>query len=107
MKVQLTDANFDEELKKASVPVLVDFWAEWCGPCRLIAPVVDELAEQLEGKLVVGKLDVDQNQQIAVKYGVMSIPTLIVFKNGQEVKRMVGYQGKQALVDTVNRLMAS
>lgn len=98
MELTLTDQNFDEELKKASVPVLVDFYADWCGPCKMMAPIIDEIAKEYEGKLIVAKVDVDSSPQTAMKFGVMSIPTLIVFKNGQPVKQLVGYQGKEALM---------
>ena len=106
MKLILNDLNFDEEIKKITLPVLVDFYADWCQPCKLIAPIVEELGQTMEGKLVIAGLDIDANQQTAVKYGVMSIPTLIIFKGGQEVKRMVGYQGKEALVNAVNKVLA-
>lgn len=106
MKQAFSDTNFDEELKKTSTPVLVDFYADWCGPCKLIAPIVDQLAIEMDGKIVVGSLDVDSNQQTAVKYGVMSIPTLILFKNGQEVRRVVGYQPKENLVKVINEVLS-
>ena len=86
----VTDANFDEEVLKASGPVLVDFWAQWCGPCKMIAPVLDELAEEYAGKLQICKLDVDANPNTAPKYNVKGIPTLIIFKNGQPVDMKVG-----------------
>ncbi len=105
MDMQLTDQNFEEQALKATLPVLVDFYADWCGPCKMIAPIVEELAKTYEGKLVVGRLDVDANQQTAAKYGVMSIPTLIVFKGGKIVKQIVGYQGKEALVKEVSALI--
>ncbi len=107
MKQTFSDANFDEELKKATVPVLVDFYADWCGPCKLISPIVDQLAAEMEGKIIVGSLDVDNNQQTAAKYGVMSIPTLIIFKNDQEAKRIVGYQPKENLVKAINEVLAT
>ncbi|MBI4099708.1 thioredoxin [Candidatus Microgenomates bacterium] len=98
MKVSFTDQNFEEAVLKAALPVLVDFRADWCGPCRLLDPLLEELAPQYEGKVVFGSLDVDANQQTAMKYGVMSIPTVLVFKNGQVVKQMVGYQGKEKII---------
>lgn len=89
-----TDQTFDELVLKADKPVMVDFWATWCGPCVMAGPVVDELADENVGAVVVGKLDVDQNQATAQKYGVMSIPTVIMFKDGKEVARKVGFAGK-------------
>jgi thioredoxin 1 len=88
--VTLTDANFDRTIRSSQVPVLVDFWAVWCGPCRMVAPVVEQLAQEYAGRLLVGKLNVDENQAIAARYGIMSIPTLLVFRNGQIADRIVG-----------------
>ena len=93
---QITPENFDAVVND-SLPVLVDFWAPWCGPCRSLSPIVDELADELAGKLVVAKCNVDDNQDLAMKFGVMSIPTLIVFKNGEEVDRSVGALPKARL----------
>lgn len=98
MELVLTDKNFDEELKKATVPVLVDFMASWCGPCRMLTPILDEIAKEYEGKLVVGKLDVDANPATAQKFNVMSIPTIIIFKNGKPGKQLVGFQSRESLV---------
>ena len=98
----LNDSNFEADVIKSDKPVLVDFWAEWCGPCQRIAPLVEELAKENAGKMKVGKLDIDENPDTAGNYGVNSIPTLIVFKNGKEVDRVVGALPKsqlQALVD--------
>ena len=89
-----TDQNFEEQVLKAEKPVMVDFWATWCGPCQMAGPVVDELAIEYSGKYVIGKLDVDANQKTAQTYGVMSIPTVILFKEGKEVARKVGFAGK-------------
>ena len=90
----VTDETFDEEVLKSNTPILVDFWDVWCGPCRMVAPVVDELAREQSGKLRVMKLDVDENQNTAMTYGVMSIPTLILFKDGKPVERIVGFRPK-------------
>ena len=90
----VTDETFNQEVLKSDTPTLVDFWAVWCGPCRMVAPVVDEMAREQAGKLKVMKLDVDENQGTAMAYGVMSIPTLILFKNGQPVERIVGFRPK-------------
>lgn len=89
-----TDDNFEEQVVKSDKPVMVDFWAPWCGPCQMAGPVVDELADEYKGKVAVGKLNVDDNQQTAGKYGVMSIPTVILFDKGKEVARKVGFAGK-------------
>ncbi|MGI6553576.1 MAG: thioredoxin [Clostridia bacterium] len=87
----VTDADFTEKVLKAKLPVVVDFWANWCGPCRMMAPVLDKLADEYDGEIQVLKLDVDENPNTAAEYGIMSIPTLVVFKDGKEVKRLVGY----------------
>lgn len=100
-----TDANFEQEVLRSSVPVLVDFWAEWCAPCRALAPTIDELANDLAGKAKVGKLDIDSNQQVAVKYGIQSIPTLLVFKDGQVARKMVGGRPKKAIADMVAEVL--
>lgn len=96
--VHVTDSTFEEMVVNSETPVLVDFWAEWCGPCKMIAPVLDEIAKDLDGKLVIGKLDIDVNQDTAMAFGVMSIPTLLLFKDGEPVDRIVGYQPKPQLM---------
>jgi thioredoxin 1 len=99
---KVTDASFDEDVLKSSDAVLVDFWAEWCGPCRMIAPVLDEIAAEMDGKLKIVKLNVDENPATAAKYGVMSIPTLMLFKNGELASRQVGAAPKAKLVQWVH-----
>ena len=95
--VEIKDANFSEVVTQAKTPVLVDFWAPWCGPCRMVSPVVEELADEYEGKVSFGKVNVDDNPKIASQYGIMSIPTLILFKDGQPVSNIVGFRPKDEL----------
>ena len=99
--IEITDANF-EQLIQSDKPVLVDFWAEWCGPCRMVAPVVEELAGDYEGRAIVGKLDLEANSQVPIKYGVRSIPTLLVFKNGQLIDKQVGAVPKHVLAQKLD-----
>jgi thioredoxin 1 len=101
----LSDATFDEEVKGASEPVLVDFWAEWCGPCKMIAPILEEIASEQSGKLRIGKLNVDDNPDIARRFEVMAIPTLILFKDGEPAKRIVGAKGKNQLLEEVREFL--
>nr|2YNX_A Chain A, LACA THIOREDOXIN [synthetic construct]2YNX_B Chain B, LACA THIOREDOXIN [synthetic construct] len=103
--VQLNDENFDEVIKKNNKVVVVDFWAEWCGPCRMIAPIIEELAKEYAGKVVFGKLNVDENPEIAAKYGIMSIPTLLFFKNGKVVDQLVGAMPKEALKERIKKYL--
>jgi thioredoxin 1 len=102
----LSDATFDETIAGADTPVLVDFWAEWCGPCKMIAPTLAEIASEQKGKLAIGKLNVDDNPDTARRFDVMSIPTLIVFKDGQPAKRMVGAKGKGQLLQDLAEFIA-
>ena len=105
--MQLNDQNFDQEVLKSAQPVLVDFFAEWCGPCKMQAPIIEELEKDYAGKAKVLSLDVDQSQQTASAYQVMSIPTLIYFKGGQEVDRVMGLQQKRVLEQKLNNLLAT
>lgn len=102
--VPVTDATWDDEVLAAPLPVLVDFWAEWCGPCRMVSPIVDEIAGERAEQLKVLKLNVDDNPGVARRYQVMSIPTLMLFKDGAEAKRIVGARGKQQLLGEVDRV---
>ncbi len=104
--VEVNEAKFDEMVLKAKMPVLVDFWAPWCGPCRMVAPLVDELANEYEGKVSFMKLNVDDSPKIASKYGVMSIPALIIFKNGQPVSNIVGFRPKPELKKNIETALA-
>ena len=101
--VVVTDANFSQVVEKSPVPVLLDLWAAWCGPCRMIAPTIEMLARELAGKALVGKLDVDANQRTAAKFGVQGIPTLLILKNGKEIDRLVGAQSREAILARLNR----
>lgn len=102
----LTDDSFDEQINSASTPVLVDFWAEWCGPCKTIAPIIDELADEHDGQMTFAKMDIDSNPSIPLKFNVMSIPTLIVFADGKEAKRIVGAKGKHQLVEDLDEFLS-
>ena len=104
MAMQFTDDNFEQEVLKSDKPVLVDFWAAWCGPCQIMGPIIEELAEEIKGKYKVGKLNVDENRETATKYSVMSIPTLIIFKDGKAVKQLVGVQAKEGLKEELEKM---
>lgn len=105
MEMVFTTQNFESEVLKSDKPILVDFYADWCGPCKMMAPVVEELAELYEGKAKVGKLNVDNNEEVAMKYGVMSIPTILVIKNGQVEAKMVGVQKREVLMDALDKAL--
>ena len=102
MALELTDSNFEEIVLKSDKPVLVDFWAEWCGPCRMVGPVIDELSDDFEGKAIIGILNVASNQISADKYGVRSIPTVLLFKDGEMISKQVGVAPKQTYEDAIN-----
>jgi len=99
--LEVTDANFEAEVLKHPSPVLVDFWASWCGPCRMMAPIIDAVAAEFEGKLKVMKLNIDEQQSTAAKYAIMSIPTLVLFKEGEEVERLVGFIAQKNLSEKI------
>ena len=103
--IELTDANFEKEVLQSDIPVIVDFWAEWCAPCRIIAPLVDELGQQYSGKIKVGKMDVDQNPQSSMNYGIRSIPTLLFFKDGKPVDQLLGAVPKNQIEEKLTELI--
>jgi thioredoxin 1 len=106
MAFEFTDVNFQEKALEGNNVVLVDFWAEWCGPCKIIAPIIEELAKDYDGKAIVGKLDVDNNPNVAVKYGIRSIPTVLILKNGEIVAQQVGTTTKAALAQKIDSALA-
>ena len=105
MALEITDANFDEIVLKSEQPVMVDFWAAWCGPCRMVGPIIEDISNDYDGKAVVGKLDVDAHQEFAAKYGVRNIPTVLVFKGGELVGRQVGVAPKKAYSDALDTVL--
>lgn len=100
--INLTNENFEKEVMSSKNPILVDFWASWCGPCQMIAPIVEEISNELSERIEVGKLNVDEQPEIAIKYDVMSIPTLILFKDGKVVNTIIGYHSKDEILDFIN-----
>lgn len=98
-EIKLTAENFENEVLKADKPVLVDFWAEWCGPCKMLAPVISEIAEEYRGKINVGKLNIDDEMELAVKYGIASIPTVLLFEKGEVIKKSIGFAPKETLIE--------
>ncbi|MGM0376495.1 MAG: thioredoxin [Bacteroidota bacterium] len=105
MTVEVTDSNFEEEVLNSDKPVLVDFWAEWCGPCRMVGPIVDELAKEYDGKAVMAKMDVDSNPDTSVKFGIRNIPTILFFKNGEIADKQVGAVPKASLASKLDALL--
>ncbi len=105
MAIAVNDSNFDEIILKSNIPAVVDFWAPWCGPCRMIGPIIEELAAEYEGKAVIAKCDVDSSEQVPVKYGIRNIPTILFFKDGELKDKIVGSTTKSAIVSKINSLM--
>jgi len=103
--IEFNDQNFDSEVLESKTPVLVDFWAVWCGPCKAIAPIIEEIANDFNGKVSVGKVDVDNNNQVAMKYGIRSIPTLLLFKNGEVVDQVIGNVGKESIESMLSKAL--
>jgi thioredoxin 1 len=104
-EIEVDVATFNREVRESQLPVLVDFWADWCAPCRMLAPIVEQLAEEYEGRLKVARLDVDANPELATEFGVMSIPTLMIFKRGEPVERLVGYRPKDQLKRAIDKVL--
>lgn len=102
MALEFTDTNFNEKVLQSDKPVLVDFWATWCGPCRMLSPTIEQLHNDFEGKALIGKVDVDNNQQISMEYGIRNIPTVLIFKNGEVVDKIVGVSPKEVYAEKIN-----
>ena len=105
MALEITDSNFEETVLKSDKPVMIDFWAAWCGPCRMVGPIIDELSEEYDGKAIIGKIDIDSNQQYAAQFGVRNIPTVLVFKDGELVDRKVGVSSKNDYIEAIDKLI--
>jgi thioredoxin 1 len=104
--IALTEGNFDQEVVKSQMPVLVDFWAEWCGPCKMIAPILDEVAQEYDGRIKIGKVNIDDQQGLAAQYGIRAIPTLLLFKNGEVSEQIVGLRSKRDLKASLDKVLA-
>ena len=106
MEIKFTDQNFEEEVEKSELPVLVDFWAVWCGPCQMMGPIIEELAKKFDGKIKIGKLNVDENSKTAQKYEVLGIPSLKFFKNGEIIDEITGLQPKEVIIEKINSIIS-
>ena len=104
MEVKLSNENFNKEVLNSEKPVLVDFWATWCGPCKMIAPIISEISEEFNNKVKVGKVNVDEEKELAIKYGISSIPTLVIFKDGQIAKTLIGFRPKEEIKEVLNNI---
>ncbi len=104
--IEITDANFEEEVVQSDIPVLIDFWAPWCGPCRMVGPIVEEIANDYAGKIKVGKINTDDNQKVAAQFGIRSIPTLMIFSGGELKESLVGVQPKEVLAAKIDKVLA-
>ncbi len=103
MALEFTNENFQQEVIESDIPVLVDFWAVWCGPCKMLTPTIEQLSSEYEGKVKIGKVNVDENQELAAQYGIMSIPTIMIFKDGQVVEQFIGVQPKTVYAEALNK----